>query len=63
MTDIPQGIVDLPQTVELVDMEDVGDIGVLGEGRVHLEESHLHQIIVEMVFIDDLIHELAMNLL
>ena len=39
-------------------MEDVGDIGVLGEGRVHLEESHLHQIIVEIVFIDDLVHDI-----
>ena len=39
-------------------MEDVGDIGVLGEGRVYLKESHLHQIIVEIVFIDDLIHDI-----
>ena len=54
---IPQGIVHLPHAVEFFWLEDVDDEGVLIAVSVQLEESHLHQVIVEVVFFNHLIDD------
>ena len=51
---IPEGIVYLPHAVELVSLEDVYQVRVPIEVGVHLEETHLHKIVVELPFVDHL---------
>ena len=58
MLDIPEGVVDLPHAVEFIDLEEVLQIGVLIEVGVLLEEAHLHEVVIEELFIDDLFYDI-----
>ena len=57
--DIPEGVVDLPHMVELVGLEEILQISIHIEVSVLLEEPHLHQVIVEVLFIDNLLHDIG----
>ena len=55
---IPEGIVDLPHAVEFVCLEDVEQVGVSIEVGVQLEETHLHQVVVELSLVDHLLNDI-----
>lgn len=44
--------------VEFVCLEDVEQVGVSIEVGVQLEETHLHQVVVELSFIDHLLNDI-----
>ena len=47
MHQIPPHILPLPKTVDFLGSEDVCQIGLLVEMRIHLEQSHLDEIVVQ----------------
>ena len=56
---VPQHVVDLPHAVQVVGGEEFCKVCILIEVCVHLEESHLHEVVVEVGLVDELFHNVG----
>ena len=59
MLDVPKGVVNLPHAVEVIDVEEVHDVCFAVVVGVELEESHLHEVVVEVLLVDNLLYDIG----